>query len=176
MIDALNALAQRATYDPEAKAALITQLNPLINGAVYRASLHTRLIDREDIRQQTLYYLLYLIARYDITKGHALLYFSLRLKQKVIQYVRREVKFSLEPFPLSEVRDIPPARPDAIDLGWEHSTQRALNSLSQGQRIVIDLAYVHDLSDPQIARLIGKDIPAVRQQRYRALRKMRKLL
>lgn len=180
MIAPLDALAQEAAYNPQAKSELITRLTPLVNGTVNRAVRlgSTRgLIDRDDLYQQTLYYLLYLIPGYNPELGPALLYFTVRVRTKISQYIKRERRVRTLPTDIlvDDLEHIA-APADQPNIGWERRTQRAFDSLTPEQRTVITLAYVHDLTDPQIAQLLNRDVPPVRQQRYRALRHMRGML
>lgn len=179
MTDPIDALAVSALHSTEAKAALITQLTPLLNGTVNRAfrlrPIHG-IIKREDLYQQATYFLLYLIPLYDPSRGSALVFFTIRLKVKISQYITRELKTQIVPVPIMPSNLSVVAPPDDIDLGLEYNTQRALDALSPYQRTVVKLAYLHDMTDIQIAELLGRGLVPIRQQRYRALRHMRKLL
>lgn len=176
-----DALATRAIHNPDARCELVDRLLPLIDGTTahaLRSGMTYGIIERDDLHQQAFYYLLYLIPRYDPALGHAIQYFVFRVRSKMLMYVRSEVRKRVRLIePVSpDVIQPPIAPPDRIDLGWEYTTQRALEALSQAHRNLLQLAYVYDLSDLQIAQLTGRNVPSVRQQRYRALRRMKELL
>lgn len=175
----INELAVRARVDPASQAELLVQLTPLITGAaarIYRKShsLYSTL-DYNDFLQQAHLYLLGLIDNYDPALGWALPYFSFRLNAKLLHFMQREFRLGPKSWAAAH-NDAVTSASDHPELGFEYNIQQALDQLSSVHRLVLQLAYIYDLSDQQIAERLARNLAAVRQLRYRALRRMKELL
>jgi RNA polymerase sigma factor (sigma-70 family) len=71
--------------------------------------------------------------------------------------------------------DVPGVAPD-VSSPSDRLMQRALMQLSEGQREVIVLHWVEELSFPEIAELLGTSVSAVKVRAHRAYEALRNLL
>ncbi|PZG38761.1 SigE family RNA polymerase sigma factor [Spongiactinospora gelatinilytica] len=75
--------------------------------------------------------------------------------------------------PTSALPDRPADDDATVLLGAREAVRQALAALPVKQRAVIVLRYYADLSDPEIAAILGCSVPTVRSQASRALAKLR---
>ncbi|GAA2684471.1 SigE family RNA polymerase sigma factor [Nonomuraea recticatena] len=77
----------------------------------------------------------------------------------------------LEEFPADELPEIP-VRFEAPS-EWEESLEQALNGLPARMRAAIVLRYYEDMSEPEIARVLGISVGTVKSTVSRAMAKLR---
>jgi RNA polymerase sigma factor (sigma-70 family) len=186
--DELNRLAAAARKgDQPARVALLERLGPLVRGAAARAAARARRLDLgsvlepDDLQQEARAIVLRLMDGYREAAGPALPYFTIRLRAKLEQHVRREAR---RPPGRRLVWDseatqalvdaLGPADllpPDAGARGG--ALEAAMAGLAPRQRRLLFYAYWLDLPDEAIGARLGLGVAAVRQARYRAQRALR---
>jgi len=72
--------------------------------------------------------------------------------------------------------EVPPSGDDSVDIAGSLELRRALNRLSDGDRLVLVLRYYIDLPFDEIATQLGVTPKAARTRAERALRRLRPLL
>ncbi len=93
-------------------------------------------------------------------------------KRRAIDHLRRSSRDLSQP-----VAQLPPARADGrrhfTDVHAEASElSDALDALPAEQRETLELAYFHDMTQPQIAEQLGVPLGTVKARSFRALRKL----
>ena len=179
MTDAMDPknLMQRAREGDQQAFSLLYQhyLTP-----IYRY-LYFRMLHREDAEDllQTVFLKAYQALPRFTEKGKDPLSFFYTIARNAVIDHRRKKREALmdesDDIALHLADDAPGIAELAIRRSEGALVREALKSLSDDQREVLTLKYINDLSNQEIAQLIGKQEPAVRQLQSRGLRALREL-
>lgn len=175
--------------EAEAKADLLARLAPLVRGSARRAARRAQRLglamDGEDLIQEAQAMLLSLMAQCDPALGPPLLFFTLRLRARLNQYVQAQARRRLpgrrlgwDDRPGQDVAEALSVRlfSEANALassGGEAALYEALDRLTARQKRLLYLFYWRRLSDSEVARALRLSAPAARQARYRTLAALR---
>lgn len=119
------------------------------------------------------------IEKYQDQGKNPLAYFFTVSRNLIIDYQRKNKEVSLEELAghgfqaLDEKKDLAEGVENKMQLG---KIIKALENLAEEQREVIIFKYINDLSNEEIARLMGKKESAIRQLQSRALKILREKL
>lgn len=148
-------------------------LTPIYRYVYFRVK---RKEDAEDIAQTVFLRAYQSLPRFEDKGVSPLAYFYSIARNAVIDHWRKKGEIFLEDMDAS-VRDIP------VGKGIEHSIlervwsqeiiAEGMSSLTHWEAEVVTLKFLHDVSNAEIARALGKSEEAVRQLQSRGLRKMR---
>ncbi|MFN8223344.1 MAG: sigma-70 family RNA polymerase sigma factor [Gaiellales bacterium] len=129
----------------------------------------------EDAVQETFASLWRAAARYDPAKGPGAPWLYTVARNTVIDMLRRTPEYAIADAP-EQVSD-EPAPPDAAEAGWASwRVHRAIASLPEGERVVIELAYWSGLSQSEVASFLGVPLGTVKTRTRSALGRLADLL
>jgi RNA polymerase sigma-70 factor (ECF subfamily) len=144
--------------------------------AAYGVALHiTRDAQlAEDAVQEALLQLWRGAVRIDLERTSIVAWMILLTRRRAIDLTRHHVQ-GARPSPFSE-RAAPAAEEQALTLLESRRTRAALQSLSQEQRSVIELAYYRGLSQSETAETLGIPIGTVKSRTHSALKDLHSAL
>lgn len=143
--------------------------------------IYLRVNNREEVEDltQTVFLKVYQsIGNYQSTDADPLAYFFTVSRNTVIDFYRRKKSVSLEGN--EQALEIPDLRNDPEeDFAKKEShnmIMSALTALPEDQQEVIILKFIEELSNSEIAKILNKNEPAIRQIQHRALKSLRLIL
>jgi RNA polymerase sigma-70 factor (ECF subfamily) len=154
--------------DPEAFRTCYEELGPFVLAYVRRFVPRD---EAEDVRQQVFLEVWRSRSRFDGDRRLEPWVLAIA-KRRAIDHLRR-----ISRTPTHPVAELPARRPDGTraftDVHAEASEIRdALDVLSAEQRETLELAYFHDMTQPQIAAQLGVPLGTVKARSFRGLRKL----
>jgi RNA polymerase sigma factor (sigma-70 family) len=78
-------------------------------------------------------------------------------------------------YAVATAREPSPSEDVAVDSSLRVALAKVLSQLTAKQRAVVVLRYYEDLSESEVARVLGCSVGAVRSQAYRTLARLREL-
>ena len=134
--------------------------------------------EAEDLAQEVFLKTYRSIDRYKETASDPLAYFFTVARNSVIDFYRKKKEISLEGNEeILQVHDFKNDPEEEFNKNEaKEKMMRAINNLSEEQKEVVILKFINDMSNQEIARLLGKNEPAVRQIQHRALENLQKIL
>ena len=162
-----EAIGPRLADDPDAFRECYQQLGPVVLAYVQRFVPRE---EAEDVRQQVFLEVWRSRLRFDTDRRLEPWVLAIA-KRRAIDHVRRRARTLADPtadLPLE--RDRPRPFTDVHDEASE--LRDALATLPHEQRETIELAYFHDMTQPQIAAQLGVPLGTVKARSSRALRKL----
>lgn len=134
--------------------------------------------EAEDLTQEVFLKTYRSIDRYRDTGSDPLAYFFTVARNSVIDFYRKKKETSLEGN--EEVLQIPDFKNDPEEEFSKSETKekimKAISHLSDEQKEVVILKFINDLPNSEIAQLLNKNEPAIRQIQHRALENLGKIL
>lgn len=186
--DEFEGVARAASLGGAAeRLALVEQLEPLIQSSAKRAAAIASLrgfrsLELADLEQEARCLVLKMLPNWDAGKGDALVYFSFRVPKKILEIV----KWTARHAPAGESIEADPALAHHVDglTGEEgieleeldEALRSAMEGMSKRHKYIMWRAYWLDEDDHAIAKTLGIPVASLRQQRYRALRRLKAAL
>jgi RNA polymerase sigma-70 factor (ECF subfamily) len=162
-----EAIGPRLADDPDAFRECYEQLGPVVLAYVQRFVPRD---EAEDVRQQVFLEVWRSRLRFDADQRIEPWVLAIA-KRRAIDHIRHRARRPADPtsdIPLE--RDHPRSFTDAHDEASE--LRAALATLPLEQRETLELAYFHDMTQPQIAAQLGVPLGTVKARSFRALRKL----
>ncbi len=164
----IDALGARLADDPEAFRDCYQELGPLVLNYVQR---YVPRDEAEDVRQQVFLEVWRSRSRFDGDRRLEPWVLAIA-KRRAIDHLRRSARTPTQP-----VAEVPAGRLDGVrqftDVHAEaEEIREALDVLPAEQRETLELAYFHDMTQPQIAARLGVPLGTVKARSFRGLRKL----
>ena len=118
-------------------------------------------------------------ARYDPERGGVLGWLIMLCRSRSLDRLRRRrAAAGIDAARLEDVHGVSDAQPDQLlSMMQQHSTvHAALSKLTPEKRRLVSLAFLHDLSHQQIARMTGLPLGTIKSHLRRALAQLREAL
>lgn len=186
--DEFEGVARAASLGGAAeRLALVEQLEPLIQSSAKRAAAIASLrgfrsLELADLEQEGRCLVLEMLPNWDAGRGDALVYFAFRVPKKVLEIV----KWTARHAPAGESVETDPTLARHVesltgeeDIELEEldeALRSAMGGMTYRHRHILWRAYWLDEDDHAIAKMLGIPAANVRQQRYRALRRLKAAL
>lgn len=169
------------------RLALVEQLEPLIQSSAKRAAAIAsirgfRSLELADLEQEGRCFVLEMLPSWEPRKGDALVYFAFRVPKKIFECLKWTARHapsgeSIETSPaLSHVVEGLTGEEDIELEELDEALRSAMEGMSKRHRYIMWRAYWLDEDDHTIAKTLGIPADSVRQQRYRALRRLKAAL
>jgi RNA polymerase sigma factor (sigma-70 family) len=162
-----EAIGPRLADDPDAFRECYEQLGPVVLAYVQRFVPRD---EAEDVRQQVFLEVWRSRLRFDAERRIEPWVLAIA-KRRAIDHVRHRARHPADPTDeVPHARDRP--RPFTDAHAEANELRDALATLPLEQRETLELAYFHDMTQPQIAAQLGVPLGTVKARSFRALRKL----